>query len=96
MNSIKKGLVNQFQKQCDKNKDSYGKSVMDTAKFIMDRLVDKKITPKRAWNMGMKKFPVHSGMSAAYVAVMIFQYSPRGEEFKKWCKDNNIVEVNWK
>ena len=97
MDYIKKGLEKQFKEQCNKNKDAYGKSVIDTAKVIMERLMDKMATPKSAWYYGLKQFPhTHSIMSAAYVAITIAQYSPRGDEFKRWCKKDDVVNVNWK
>ena len=43
----------------------------------------KKMTPKEAWDDGLDDG--HSGMSAAYVALAVYNFSPRGEEFKKWC-----------
>jgi hypothetical protein len=93
---IKKGMNKVMQSWIDKNKDSYGKSVVDTAIFIMKMLMNKKLTPKEAWDMGHKEYPVHSIMSASCCALIIANLSPRGNEFKKWCIKDDVVMVNWK
>lgn len=82
------------KKQIDINEDPYGKSVVDTADFIMKRLM-KGDSPSDAWDKGMKEFPVHSGASASYVAVSVVNFCSRGREFRDWCIKNDVVMVKW-
>ena len=43
----------------------------------------------------MNQTDYHSGMSASMAATMVARYSPRGGEFVKWCKKDDVVMVNW-
>ena len=54
-----------------------------------------KDTPKEAWDSGMKQTDYHSGASASMCATIIARYSPRGEEFVRWCKKDDVVMVKW-
>ena len=93
---VKKGQEKVMKNYIDKNTDFYGGSIVNTAIFVMKKLMDKKFTPKQAWKEGMEKYNGHSGMSAAYTATMVVNLSPRGEEFKNWCIKDNVVWVDWK
>jgi hypothetical protein len=102
-------LHKDFIKMCKINStDFYGSGIVTTAHLIMEdlmshipdiddkhSLVEKKCSIKEAWENGMEQMPIHSGMSAAITATIIAKYSPRGEEFKKWCIKNNVVDVKW-
>lgn len=92
---IKKEKLKDWKKDVDKNKDAYGKGVLDTAYYIMEEL-SKGSTPEEAREKGFKKYDVHSIMSAAYVATTVSQYSPRGEEWKAWAKKGKKFMVDWK
>jgi hypothetical protein len=93
---VKKKLWKQFEKDCKINSmDFYGSGVITTAHIVMKALHEGD-SPKQAWASGMEQSPGHSGMSAAMVAVVVAKYSPRGGEFKKWCKKTDQVMVNWK
>ena len=104
---VKPNLVKKFEKFCEKNsKDFYSCGCILTAHIVMKALMrhkDKeiglfkpiKLTPKESWEKGMRVCPEHSGASAAVTATIIARYSPRGEEFKKWCIKDDVVMVNW-
>ena len=103
---VKKKLWREFKKMCKNNSlDFYSSGCVLTAHLVMQDLMAhtfkgvwkmKKITPKEAWESAMKQTDYHSGMSAAVTATIIERYSPRGEEFKKWCIKDDVVMVNWK
>ncbi len=95
MNIVKKEELVNWKIAVNKNKDSYGASVMDTAYYIMKEL-SKGATPKEAHDKGFKDDNTHSGMSAAYVAVTVARYSPRGEEWKSWARNGDKFMVDWK
>ena len=94
----------EYEKYCEINsKDFYSSGIIASAHLIMEKLSypqkgdilkHKKMSCKEAWECGIKG-PGHSGMSAAAVAITIFNFSPRGEEFRKWCKKEDIVMVDW-
>lgn len=92
---IKKSLWGDFEIASETNKDFYGKGIVDTALVVMKALYKGK-SPKDAWNFGMSKHPGHSGMSAAYTAIMVSKYSVHGDKFRKWCIMDDAVMVNWK
>jgi hypothetical protein len=102
---VKKGKWKTFVDTCHKNSiDFYGCGTVLTAHLVMRNLMKHKFkgvwrepkqTPKEAWELAFKETPFHSGMSAACVAVMVARYSPRGDEFKEWCKLNDVVMVAW-
>ena len=102
---VKPELVKEFKKLCAMNStDSYSSGCITSALTTMEELMEhkfkskwktKKCTPKEAWDAGMNAVPGHSCMSAAGTATIIAKYSPRGKEFKNWCKKNDIVMVNW-
>ena len=102
---VKKELWKEFEKQCKKNSlDFYSCGCILTAHLVMEDLVghklkgickEKKVTPKEAWESAMSQTDYHSGFSAAITATIIAKYSPRGDEFKNWCKKDDIVMVNW-
>jgi len=102
---IKKELFRDFVKTCNANsKDFYGSGCISTAHCVMESLMahtykdvwkEPKVTPKEAWDKAMETSG-HSGMSAAITATIIARFSPRGEEFKKWCIKDDVVMVNWK
>ena len=103
---VKKGKWKKFTEVCEKNSlDFYSCGCILTAHLVMEKLMEhkergplksKKSTPKEAWEYAMKQTPYHSGMSAAMTAIIIVEYSPRGEEFKEWCIKDDVVVVNWK
>jgi len=99
---VKREVWNDFEKFCKINStDGYSKSVLTSAKQIMKKLMQhegngsklKKLTPKKAWEEGLGD--EHSAMSASITAVTVAQFSPRGEEFKRWCIKKDIVMVDW-
>ncbi len=92
---VKKGLWTKFSKFCEMNsKDFYSSGIMTTAHMVMEYLAEGN-SPKESWKRGMENNPGHSGMSAAATAVTIANYSIKGDEFKEWCKKEDIVMVNW-
>lgn len=103
---VKPELIKKFERVCKLNStDSYSSGIMTTAHIIMENLMShtydkiwkkKKPTPKQSWELGMQQNPHHSGMSASMVAVIVYEFSPRGEEFRKWCMKDDVVMVNWK
>ena len=105
-NYVKPELIKEFEKMCESNsKDFYSSGCVTTAHIVMNDLMahtykgvwkHKKIGPKDAWQGAMNSHPGHSGMSAAITATIIAKYSPRGEEFKKWCIKTDAVMVDWK
>jgi hypothetical protein len=102
---IKKELEKEFKEICHKNSlDFYSCGCLLTAHLVMNDLMahtyegvwkQDKCTPKEAWENAFKQFDGHSGMSAAMTATIIAKYSPRGEEFKAWCKKDEVVMVKW-
>jgi len=94
-NYIKKGTEKNFQKVIDTNKDFYGGGCVQTAITVMKSLMNKKLSVEECWHKALKNSG-HSGMSAAITATIIAHYSPRGNEFKRWCIKNNEVMVDWK
>ena len=103
---VEKKLYKEFEKMCKINSlDFYSCGCILTAHLVLDYLMrhidtggvmEEKATPKEAWDDAMKQTDYHSGYSAAFTASIIARYSPRGEEFKKWCIKDNVVMVNWK
>lgn len=101
---VKKGLWKDFEKMCKINStDFYSSGCVTSTHIILEKLSylqkddilkRKKMSCKEAWELGIKNYG-HSGMSAAITATIVYKYSPRGEEFKKWCKKNDIVMVDW-
>ena len=101
---VKKELWKQFEKQCKVNSlDFYSSGIVTSTHIVMENLMahtfkgvwkKKKVSVKEAWEEGIKNHG-HSGMSAAITATIIAKYSPRGEEFKKWCIKDNVVMVDW-
>lgn len=102
---VKKELWKDFEKHCKINSlDFYSCGCILSAHLVMQNLSypqkddivkHKKMSCKESWEAGIKEVG-HSGMSAAATAIIIARYSPRGNEFKKWCEKNDIVMVNWK
>ncbi len=102
---VKKELWKDFVKMCKKNcLDFYSGGCTLTAHLVMEELMhhtyksvwkDEKVSPKEAWENAMSQTNYHSEMSAAMAATIIARYSPRGEEFAKWCKKDDVVMVNW-
>lgn len=103
---VKPELIKDFEKSCKINSlDFYGCGCVLTAHIVMKRLMahtfdktwkERKCNPKTAWFEAMAVMSDHSGASAAMTAIMIARYSPRGEEFKRWCKKHDVVGVKWK
>ena len=94
---VKKEYHKEFIKICEKNShDFYSCGCILTAHLVLQNLMEDNTTPKQAWNNAMEQTPYHSGMSASMVAIMVAKYSPRGDEFKKWCKKDDVVMVDWK
>lgn len=102
---VKLGLIKEFEKMCKKNSlDFYSSGCVLTAHLVMEDLMkhkvkgelkEKKVSVEEAWFDAMDQNGYHSGMSAAITATIIARFSPRGEEFKRWCKKNDVVMVNW-
>jgi len=102
---VKRGLHKKFVELCHNNSlDFYSCGCILTAHLVLKRLMshtfqgfwkEKKYTPKQAWDDAMQQTDYHSGASAAGTAIMVAQYSPRGEEFKQWCKKSEVVMVKW-
>lgn len=103
---VKRGMQKKFVELCHNNSlDFYSCGCILTAHLVLKSLMvhtfqgvwkEKKCTPKQAWEGVMKQHDYHSGASAAGTAVIIAQYSPRGEEFKRWCKKSGAVMVDWR
>lgn len=109
-NYVKPELIKEFEKMCRKNSlDFYSSGCMTSAHIIMHdlmkhthvienkmygRIEHKKVSPKEAWESGMRNTG-HSGASAAMTALTVAKFSLRGDEFKEWCKKENIVMVKW-
>ena len=103
---VKEYSIKDFEKACKTNcLNFYSTGMILTTHLVLQDLMqhtykgvwkEKKCTPKEAWESAFQQFNGHSGMSAAITATIIAQYSPRGEEFKKWCIKDNVVMVNWK
>ncbi len=101
---VKKELWKKFEQMCKKNcLNFYSCSCVFSAHLVMEKLSypqkkdvikHKKMSCKEAWEEGISGHG-HSGMSAAITATVIAKYSPRGDEFKKWCIKDNIVMVDW-
>lgn len=102
---VKEELWKDFVKQCKSNcLDFYSCGVVLSAHIVLEHLMKHtykgvwkgdKETPKETWEGAMEQTDFHSGASASMVAIMVARYSPRGEEFKKWCKKDDIVMVKW-
>ena len=105
---VKKELWTKFKKHCELNSlDFYSSGCILTAHLVMEYLMQHepygevgeiradKVTPKEAWERAIEQTSYHSGMSAAMTATIIAKYSPRGDEFKKWCIKDDVVMVNW-
>jgi len=91
---VKQGLHTEFYGQCVMNcMDFYSCGCILTAHLVMmdlarhlakDAVSKKKVSPKEAWDSGMKQTPYHSGASAGMTASMVARYSIRGDEFREW------------
>ena len=108
---VKPELIEEFEKHCKINSlDFYSSGCITSAHIIMRVLMEhthviknerygtimhKKVSPKEAWESGMRNMG-HSGASASMVAMIVARFSPRGEEFKEWCKKDDVVMVKWK
>ena len=102
---VKPELLVDFKESCHVNStDFYSSGCVTTAHIVMKDLMQHelegiwkgdKLTPKECWENGMRGNPGHSGASAAMTAIMIAKFSPRGEEFKKWCIKDDVVWVKW-
>jgi len=95
---VKKGLWSEFKRMCEKNSlDFYGCGCVLTAHLVLKNLMGHtfkgtwkqiKVSPKDAWNSAMEQTDYHSGASVGMTVSIIFYFSPRGKEFKKWWKKN--------
>ena len=104
-NYVTPKLQEQFVRDCFENcLDFYSCGCILTAHLVLQTLMQhtykgvwkqKKVTPKEAWEDAMRETNYHSGASASMTAIMIARYSPRGDEFREWCKKDNPVMVKW-
>lgn len=102
---VKKDMLDKFVQECKCNSlDFYSCGCILTAHLVLQALMghtfkgfwnQKRVTPKQAWESAIKETPYHSGASAAASAIIVARYSPRGEEFKQWCKKSQVVWVKW-
>ena len=102
---VKKEMIEKFEKHCKVNcLDFYSCGCVLTAHLVLKDLMrhtfegpikEDKCSPKEAWDNAMEETPYHSGYSAGTTAIIVAVYSPRGDEFKEWCKKENIVMVKW-
>ena len=95
---VKEELWKDFEKSCKLNcLDFYSCGVVLSAHLVMKNLMQHKIkgitkkdelslelSLEEAWDSAMKETSYHSGNTAAMVAFMVYKYSTRGKEFKKW------------
>lgn len=100
-----KEKLEDFKKMCKKNcLDFYSCGCILTAHLVLEELMQhtypcvwrgQKTTPKDAWESAMRQTNYHSGASAAITATIVARYSPRGNEFREWCKKEKSVMVKW-
>lgn len=102
---VKPEMHGAFKKMChDNSEDFYSCGIILSMHLVLKNLMQHKFTgvlggdkmsPKEAWEDGLKDVG-HSGMSASCVAVNVSHFSPRADEFVRWCIENDIVMVDWK
>jgi len=86
-NYVRKERHDEFEFMCKKNcLDFYSCGVVLSSHLIMSDLYDG-LTPKDAHDSAFKTMTGHSGASASMVISIVKHFSPRGEEFYKWYKE---------
>jgi len=100
---VKKGKWTKFKELCELNcLDFYSCGCILTAHLVMEDLMQheknewgdlkqKKVTPKDAWDGAMEQTDYHSGASAGMTCSIVRNFSPRGQEFWEWWKEENNI-----
>jgi len=101
---VKPNMAEHFKKKChDNSEDFYSCGILLSAHLVLKNLMQHnfkgvwkgdKMSPKEAWEDGLKDVG-HSGASASYVAIVVSHFSPRADEFVRWCMENAVVSVDW-
>jgi hypothetical protein len=85
--TLKKGTEKEWQEAVDKNKDGYGKAVIDVVIKVCAEL-DKGKSPQEAETIGIKGSGI-TGFQAGAMASMINHFHPKGEEFREYFNKEN-------
>lgn len=90
MDTIRPEKVEQFCESIRKNQEPYGAVVEGAALIVMAYLADDVEFPEQA--MYRTKGLGLSGFQEGCVASLVYEMSPRGEEFRRWWNLKNQIQ----